>query len=291
MEEAQFNIADILGKPESFGGKECAVEKRELSVMSGRNKLYGFVLVPGDSPLEVQGKLPTVVLSHGYGGDTNSNFIVGQSLAMSGICCYLYDFAGGGQHSQSEGKTTEMSVFTEMDDLNAVIDKITTLDFVDKKRFSLFGQSQGGFVSAVVAAQRPRDIASLFLQFPALCIHDDARRVWTLAPIPDAANFMGKKLLPDEMDFMGLRIGRAYYEKILDYDVYEHIGNYEGDVLIFHGDADSLVPLIYSEKAAAVYKHAKLIVFPGQEHGFAAPGQNQKVARLVYEHIRLVHLR
>ncbi len=47
----------------------------------------------------------------------------------------------------------------------------------------------------------------------------------------------------------GWTVGRAYAENLLDYDVYEAISAYDKDVLLIHGDADSIVPLSYSEKA------------------------------------------
>ena len=55
---------------------------------------------------------------------------------------------------------------------------------------------------------------------------------------------------------------------LLDYDIYNAISEYEKDVLILHGDADSIVPLSYSEKALEVYSSARLEVFPGAGHGF-----------------------
>ena len=38
-----------------------------------------------------------------------------------------------------------------------------------------------------------------------------------------------------------------------------------------HGTADSLVSVDYSERLCRQYKNAKLIRFPGQEHGFTEP--------------------
>ena len=57
--------------------------------------------------------------------------------------------------------------------------------------------------------------------------------------------------------------GRAYFEPLLNYDVYTDIAAYDKDVLLIHGDADSIVPLSYSERALKSYASARLEVLPG----------------------------
>lgn len=59
---------------------------------------------------------------------------------------------------------------TEVADLNAVVDMIKTLDFVDTDNIFLLGRSQGGFVSALTAAQREDDIQGMVLFYPAFVI-------------------------------------------------------------------------------------------------------------------------
>lgn len=46
-----------------------------------------------------------------------------------------------------------MSVFTEQDDLNAVLNNMLSQNFVDKNNLFLLGASQGGVVSTLVAAE------------------------------------------------------------------------------------------------------------------------------------------
>lgn len=65
-----------------------------------------------------------------------------------------------------------------------------------------------------------------------------------------------------------LSIPMDLVEKLLDYDVYDDIRAYEKDVLIIHGDADTIVPLSYSEKAVREYASAQLKVIEGAGHGF-----------------------
>lgn len=75
---------------------------------------------------------------------------------------------------KSDGKTTEMSVLTEVKDLEAVIAYVRTLPYTGDELL-LMGCSQGGFVSAITAAKYPGIADKLVLFYPALYIPDDAR--------------------------------------------------------------------------------------------------------------------
>lgn len=75
--------------------------------------------------------------------------------------------------------------------------------------------------------------------------------------------------IPDEeFESMGVPLGAIYAKDARSFDIYEEIGKYKGDVLICHGDKDTLVDLSYSEKAVAVYDSAELKVIQYGEHGF-----------------------
>ena len=69
--------------------------------------------------------------------------------------CHLltFDFLGGGAHCRGGVLTTEMTVLTELRDLEAVLDAARAWDFADPERIYLMGASQGGFVSAACAAR------------------------------------------------------------------------------------------------------------------------------------------
>ncbi len=168
---------------------------------------------------------------------------------------YNLDFCGGGFGSKSAGTMLEMSVLTEAEDLNAVVDH-----FLAGERFScimLWGACQGGFVSGYVAARRPADIRALVMEFPAIVLQDNARKDL----LPDGT-------FPETSSVLGVKISRKYNENAVSFDYYEHIAAYTGPVLILHGDKDPIVPLSYSERAAEVLENAELTVYPGQGHGF-----------------------
>lgn len=76
-------------------------------------------------------------------------------------------------------------------------------------------------------------------------------------------------------------MGRFYFEPLLGYDIYGEIGNYRRDVLLIHGDQDSIVPLSSSERALEVYPSAQLKVIPGGGHGFHGEDARQTAEYIV----------
>jgi dipeptidyl aminopeptidase/acylaminoacyl peptidase len=254
----------------SYGAESTSYETRQLSTTRDDLRINGVVLIPkGDRE-----KIPTIIMSHGFAVTYNSQLLFAQNLASQGIAVYLFDFCGGSMRSSSDGETTEMSVLTEQQDLNSVINMIKQQDFVDVNNIFLWGHSQGGFVSAVTAASRAEDVKGLILYAPALNIPDVACN--TYASTAD---------IPERMDFWEVKIGKVYWESVYNYNIYENIGAYTKSVLILHGDRDDIVPISFSEEALHYYKSARLITFPGAGHAFYGADMENAV-KAAYDFIK-----
>lgn len=228
-------------------------ETRELWAERDENQIYGLLYIPQ----EAGEKMPTVIFSHGFGGNYQVGAQYAQALAERGYVVYCFDFCGGSPGSRSDGSTLEMSIFTEQADLEAVIRTMKEQPFVDQENIFLMGTSQGGAVSAITAAANKEEIQGMILLYPAFVLVDHVKE-----------QFERVEDIPDTYDLMWMTVGRAYAENLLDYDIYEAISDYDKDVLLIHGDADSIVPLSYSERAIEVYDSARLEVLPGAGHGF-----------------------
>ena len=92
------------------------------------------------SEYRLEGKnLPIAIVCHGFMAwqDTVRHYAV--LLAELGCAAYCFDFNGGSvMKSKSDGKITEMSVLTEVKDLEAVIEYVRTLPYVNKDRRRLW---------------------------------------------------------------------------------------------------------------------------------------------------------
>ena len=236
---------------------------QELYAQRGENRIYGVVYIPQGAG----NKMPAVIFSHGFGGTHAVGSTYAEALAEKGYVVYCFDFCGGSPGSRSDGSTLEMSLFTEQADLEAVISMVQQLDYVDSDNLFLMGSSQGGAVSAITGAAHSEEIRGMVLLYPAFVMVDAANSL-----------FASAEQIPETYYFMWMNVGRAYFEPLLDYDIYGAIAAYDRDVLLIHGDADSIVPLEYSQRALQAYPSAELEVIPGAGHGFYGEDAQQAIA-------------
>lgn len=237
-------------------------ETQELYAKRDENRIYGVVYIPQDAGE----KMPTVIFSHGFGGNYQVGTQYAEALATKGYVVYCFDFCGGSPGSRSDGSTLEMSILTEQADLETVIRMVQEQPYVDNDNIFLMGTSMGGAVSAITAAACGDEIQGAILLYPAFILADNANE-----------QFESVEDIPDTYHLMWMTVGRVFAEDLLDYDIYEAISAYKKDVLLVHGDADSIVPLSYSEKAVEAYVSARLEVLPGAGHGFYGSDAEQAV--------------
>ena len=224
------------------------IEKEFVVIKKNGYRIAGKAFIPQMN----NQRYPTVIFSHGFNENYRSFQHHGVGFCEAGIVCILFDFCGGGIESLSDGKLQEMTVLTEIEDLQTMIDAVSEFDYVDADRMFLQGESMGGFVSAFVAAQRNDCIKALILWYPAFVIPDDSKR-----RLESGDNMcFGLKLCPD------------FNKVAADIDIYSIISKYTGPVKIIHGDQDTVVSISYSHHAADVYNDASLTVMPGAGHGF-----------------------
>lgn len=208
-------------------------------------------------------KVPVVILSHGIFGDRDSggDFVkLAASLNSKGFATVRFDFDGNGK---SGGSLIDNSIKTEMDDLSAVINYVKTLNFVDTNKINLFGFSMGGAVTSAVAGDRSSEIKSVCLWAPAAVLVDNCEKGILFDAKVDVHN------LPDRVPVMGGRYvyGKAFFKDAIGFDIYGRAAKCNKDILILHGDKDSVVPLSYSQKYAKVCPHVTLDVIKGGGHG------------------------
>lgn len=228
-------------------------EVSELCCNRNGKNIYGLSYVP-----KTDKKVPLVILSHELNGTHQNMEHFAEALAGNGYAAYIFDFCGGSAISQSDGTTTEMSVMTEVSDLEAVLQSAQTWDFVDQDKIVLLGGSQGGVVTAITASRHIDEISGTILFYPAFILREQI-----------LSQFQTKEDIPDTFIFhKWISVGRNYAEDIWDYDFYSELEQNIKPVLVLHGNADATVPTSYSEKAVSLYPNAEYHVIPDGGHGF-----------------------
>lgn len=261
---------------ESAEPAELQYRCEEMHVMNGDVDLYGEMYLP----LEEKELYPTVILSHGLG--SNGYGMAGQAklFAKNGYAAYVYDINEGSIVSRS-GKAdkdmTHLTPLTAVSDLEAVVDHIRELPYVDTDHLFLSGASFGGLISAYLSGMRPDDFKGILLQSAAFSIPEEYKEQY---PSPSD--------IPETIDVRGMILGRPFIEDACAMDIYSVISNYKGDVLLCHGDADDTVDISYAEKAAGIYENCKFVVYEGAGHSFAGkfkPVNDEEMLNFLQAHL------
>lgn len=232
------------------------IKTEELIIHAGEKAIYGRIWYP-----VTEEKRPAVILSHGYNGCHSDFGAECSTYAQQGYIAYSFDFCGGSTRSRSTGKSTDMTLFTEKQDLLDVFDHIASMEQVDEQAVFLLGGSQGGIVTAMAAEERADRVRGMILYFPAFSIPDNWR-----------GNFKTVEDIPETYEFWGLTLGRNFFVSMRDYSAYDHIGGFKGPVLILNGDQDGIVPVSVALRASKKYENAELVILKGEGHGFTAEG-------------------
>ena len=243
---------------------DYTVKKEYFDLKNSRGQtIRGVVFIPDAEGV----KFPTVIFSHGFGACYEMFLHHAQWYPETGIAIVFFDFCGGGMNSVSDGKMNEMTVLTEADDLESVIDKVKTMPFVDCDRLFLQGESQGGFVSTIIGVRRRNEINGLILWYPAFVIPDDSK----------------KRLEKGETNVFGIELSPNYDTDAVLIDVEKLQKNFGKPVIIIHGDADPVVPIDYSRTAVKNFPDAKLIEIKDAQHGLnETDGTNARNASIEF---------
>ena len=242
-------------------------EKENKTIYRDNLKIAGELYIPTND----YDVFPLIILSHGFGGNMSSTRNDALTFTKQGFATFIFDFIGGGFSIQSDGQMTEMSVLTEAQDLNTVIDYLLEDERISSHHIFLLGQSQGGFVSTYVAGTR-NDIRGLIGFYPAYCIKDDALEQYPNADqVPD----------PYQMSKMGTTLGKIYYTDVTSFDIYEVMEDIECNTLLMHGTNDNVVPISNAERASITIPNCEYIVYQGQGHGFSGAADKDSAERTI----------
>lgn len=251
---------------------EYEYETREIWVENNGEHIYGKAYIPVAS-----GKCPLILTSHGLGANHESGGSYAKKYASRGFAVYTWDFRGGSNPNnpnKSDGSNLNMSVMTEVSDVEAVLNAAKTWDFVDTDRIFLQGSSQGGLVTAIAGMRRQDEIAGLVLLYPA----------FGMASLGESYS----DDLPEEIEFGSMTVGKPFFKDMVGYSVHDDIANFAKPVVIIQGSEDGLVTPADSEEAAALYPNAEYHLIKGAGHGFSGAHHNEATLyalRFLYKHV------
>ncbi len=207
--------------------------------------------------VEGKDKSPLCILIHGFTGHMEEDHIIAAQQAMNraGVSVLRAEMYG---HGGSDGEFKDHTLYKWVTNALSVVKYAKSLDFVTD--LYLCGHSQGGLLTMLIGGMCADDFKAIIPLSPAWMIPEVAREGSILGTSFDP------KHIPEKINSGDWELSGDYIRVAQTIHVEDEIDRYEGPVLIIHGDEDEAVPYSYGEKAAKLYKNAKLVTIHGDDH-------------------------
>lgn len=239
---------------------------------------------------------PVVIYSHGFLGFKDWGFIpyVAEKFAENGFVFVRFNFSHNGI-GENLNKITELdklaknTISKQLEDLTAVIEYVFSDDFkmLRDGRLFLIGHSGGGGISIIKAFEDKRVSAlalwasiSTFGRYSKHQIGELMKNGYIFVRVPDSA--------------IQVKIEKIVYDDFVEnserYDIIKAISKLEIPILIIHGTADAIVPLVEAEQLRnSNPEHTKLVLIPKANHLFnikhPMDRPSEQINRVIYETI------
>ncbi|MDP4509235.1 alpha/beta hydrolase [Nonomuraea turcica] len=128
-------------------------ERVKASFTSAGIRCAGYLYLPADRP----GRMPCVVLCHGFSGTMDRLFPYAERFAAEGIAALVFDYRNFGE---SDGEPRQLvDIEGQQDDLRAAVAFARGHEHVDPGQVMIWGNSLGGGHAVSVAADDPAIVA------------------------------------------------------------------------------------------------------------------------------------
>lgn len=248
--------------------------RESVTIQNNGQKIFGML----HKPLNVSGKIPAVLMCHGFAGNKTGKFriyvAIAELLAKHGIASLRIDFRGSGD---SEGEFNEMTLEGEVSDAVKCLEFLSTLPFVDKDRLGILGNSFGGAVSVLAASQFGK-IKSMAL-LAALFSNTQWRQMWEAlqTKVGDESS------LKDVMRaFEGNIPGPGFYKGFFQMNIEPHLLKLNNIPLLhIHSLKDDRISMTEANQYERCRKDAKgdtrYVRLEKCDHSFSHPEERQQV--------------
>ncbi|MEH2360884.1 alpha/beta hydrolase [Nostoc sp.] len=213
---------------------------------------------------------PCLIACHGfvgtkYGGSRRFLVDFARYAVKHNLSVFRFDFSGCGD---SEGDFVDLTIDSELEDLEAAIDVVSTIAGVDPQKIGVFGQCLGA-VTAICAASRDSRIYKVVAWAPFVNFAD------ALQKLVGEEAFQSLQL-GEEAEFMyheqPFRCSPKILNESLRLDMFEEITRVRKPLLVIHGTEDAVVPLQDITKlmdfAKGTLGEKELAVIEGAHHSF-----------------------
>jgi pimeloyl-ACP methyl ester carboxylesterase len=140
----------------NLGAPDVLTEWSPVTFTSHGSKVEGWLLQPAAHAESTDGKLPLIVIAHGWGSNRTRVLRYAHSLYQAGFAVFMYDARSHGDSDSIHAPSALMF----RDDVMAAVEVARQLPGIDAQRVAVLGHSLGGF-GALLALERGMDVKAV----------------------------------------------------------------------------------------------------------------------------------
>jgi len=199
-----------------------------------------------------------VIFAHGLGGNKNNFKKLPEIFCQHGISTFRFDFIG---HGESEGNISDMSVFREVEDLNAAVDFVKNEGY---EKIGVIGHSLGGMVSVLT---QNKDVSCITLLNPVIFGRETFLKLFDMGKFRELER-KGYVTYSTEGN-KKIQLGIKFFEEVMKIDILSKIKEVEVPILFILSSEDEIINPKYSELAfKETNEPKKLEIIKGASHSF-----------------------
>ena len=205
---------------------------QSINIVSNKLNLSGVLELPLNSSYT---QVPLIVFLHGFVGSKVGEhrlFVkASRYLVEKGYGVFRFDFSGCGE---SDGDYEDVTVTNQLNEVQSVLNYLSTNKKVDAENIILIGHSLGGAVASITAA-RDKRISKLILWSP------------VGKPFEDITGILGEVNVAiakskGKVDYNGYYVSHTFLEDLKNHQPLEAICSYKDEAFIIHAKEDEDVP-------------------------------------------------
>lgn len=237
-------------------------------INSVRNTNLHTTIVESDAT-----KVKLALFIHGFKADRSEGgrFItVAESLAQHGFNSIMVSFPGCGD---SEEPFENYCISNCINDMETIYQYMLNTYDVDRDHICMVGYSMGGRLTCLFSGLHP-EIKTIGLWAAASYNAFNGGDEFldnSVSKMVNEANENGYAKALNSFDNTYLHLSKRFFDDMFRYHPYDCVTNYNGNVIVVHGNQDITVPVEVSENTYAhltTNKNKKLVIVDGANHGF-----------------------
>lgn len=251
----------------------------DKEICSKRNTLLHTTIVESDCE---HPKLALFI--HGFKADRtegNRFITVAEQLAQQQIHSIMVSFPGCGD---SEEDFFHYCISNCLDDMETIYQYMLDHYDIDVNHMAMVGYSMGGRLTCLFSALHP-EIKTIGLWAAASYNGFNGSDEFldnSVSKMEKQADEIGYANAYNSFDQTFLKLSKQFFDDMYRYHPFDCLTNYQGNVILVHGDQDITVDCQVSQRAfqyLTTKKNKKLLIIEGANHGFGLWDQKMEQSK------------